>query len=81
MSSRVRLARNLRDLSFPGWAKKPERVKALEMILPAVCALPEMSDSFAEAMDNLTALDKQILVNATSSAANTPRKHRAAGWC
>jgi len=62
MSSRVRLARNLRDLSFPGWAKKPERVKALEMILPAVCALPEMSDSFAEAMDNLTALDKQILV-------------------
>jgi protein arginine kinase len=62
MSSRVRLARNLRDFSFPGWAKKPDRVKALEMIMPAVCALSEMSDSFAEAMDNLTALDKQILV-------------------
>jgi len=62
MSSRVRLARNLRDASFPGWAKKPERVKILETILPAICALPEMSDSFAEAMDNLTALDKQILV-------------------
>src|ERR1017187_9006665 len=62
MSSRVRLARNLRDFAFPGWAKKPERVKVLEMVLPAVGALPEMSDSFAEAMDNLTALDKQILV-------------------
>ena len=62
MSSRVRLARNLRDASFPGWAKKPERVKILEAILPAVSALPEMADSFAEAMDNLTALDKQILV-------------------
>jgi protein arginine kinase len=62
MSSRVRLARNLRDFSFPGWAKKPERVRVLEMILPAVCVLPEMSDSFAEAMDNLTALDKQLLV-------------------
>jgi protein arginine kinase len=62
MSSRVRLARNLRDFSFPGWAKKPERVKVLEMVLPAVSALPEMSDSFAEAMDNLTALDKQLLV-------------------
>ena len=62
MSSRVRLARNLRDLAFPGWAKKPERVKILETILPAVSALPEMADSFAEAMDNLTALDKQILV-------------------
>ena len=62
MSSRVRLARNLREASFPGWAKKPERVKILETILPAVSALPEMADSFAEAMDNLTALDKQILV-------------------
>jgi protein arginine kinase len=62
MSSRVRLARNLRDASFPGWAKKPERVKILDLIIPAVSALPEMADSFAEAMDNLTALDKQILV-------------------
>ena len=62
MSSRVRLARNLRDASFPGWAKKPERVKVLELILPAVSALPEMTDSFAEAMDNFTPLDKQILV-------------------
>jgi protein arginine kinase len=62
MSSRVRLARNLRDHSFPGWAKKPERVKVLETVLPAVVAMPEMSDSFAEAMDNLTALDKQLLV-------------------
>jgi protein arginine kinase len=62
MSSRVRLARNLRDHAFPGWAKKPERVKVLETVLPAVVAMPEMSDSFAEAMDNLTALDKQLLV-------------------
>src|SRR5580704_11161231 len=62
MSSRVRLARNLRDFCFPGWAKKPERVKVLETVLPAVSALPEMSDSFCEAMDNLTALDKQLLV-------------------
>jgi protein arginine kinase len=62
MSSRVRLARNLRDAAFPGWAKKPERVRILEAVLPAVSGLPEMKDSFAEAMDNLTALDKQILV-------------------
>ena len=62
MSSRVRLARNLRDFAFPGWAKKPERVKVLDAVLPAVSSLPEMSDSFCEAMDNLTALDKQLLV-------------------
>jgi len=36
---------------FPG-CKKPERVKVLEMIQPAVSRCPEV-DSFAEAMDNL----------------------------
>ena len=62
MSSRVRLARNLREFSFPGWAKKPERVKVLDTVMPAVSALPEMADSFAEALDSLTVLDKQLLV-------------------
>jgi len=37
-------------------------VKVLETIQPAVSSLPEMADSFAGAMDNLTNLDKQILV-------------------
>jgi len=62
MSSRVRLARNLRDAAFPGWAKKPERVRILDIILPAVSSLPAMADSFSEAMDNFSALDKQLLV-------------------
>jgi protein arginine kinase len=62
MSSRVRLARNVRGAAFPGWAKKPERVKILEAIRPAVESLPEMKGAFSEAMDNLGALDKQILV-------------------
>ena len=62
MSSRVRLARNLKALAFPGWAKKAERVKTLELILPAVTGLSQMSDSFSETMDNLSLLDKNILV-------------------
>jgi protein arginine kinase len=62
MSSRVRLARNIRDAAFPGWAKKPERVRVLELIRPAVEGLPEMKEAFSETMDSLTALDKQILV-------------------
>src|SRR5580704_10068147 len=62
MSSRVRLARNLKEAAFPGWAKKPERIRVLEMIRPAVEGLPEMKDAFAEAMDSLSTLDKQILV-------------------
>lgn len=62
MSSRVRLARNLKDAAFPGWAKKPERVRVLELIRPAVEGLPEMKEAFSETMDSLSALDKQILV-------------------
>jgi len=62
MSSRVRLARNLKDASFPGWAKKPERVRVLELIRPAVEALPEMKDAFAEAMDSLSTQDEHLLL-------------------
>jgi protein arginine kinase len=62
MSSRVRLARNIREAAFPGWAKKPERVRVLELIRPTIETLPEMKDSFSETMDSLTTLDKQILV-------------------
>src|SRR5436309_4750820 len=62
MSSRVRLARNLKEAAFPGWAKKPERIRVLEMIRPAVSALPEMREAFSETMDSLSTLDKQILV-------------------
>ena len=62
MSSRVRLARNLKNAPFPGWAKKTERVRVLEMLRPAIEQLPEMKDGFSESMDNLSALDKQILV-------------------
>src|SRR5438045_4683875 len=62
MSSRVRLARNLREAAFPGWAKKPERVRVLELIRPAIETLPEMKEAFSQSMDSLTTLDKQILV-------------------
>ncbi|HOC55770.1 MAG TPA: protein arginine kinase [Verrucomicrobiota bacterium] len=62
MSSRVRLARNIRNAAFPGWAKKAERIRVLELIHPAIEALPEMTDVFFGTMDRLSALDKQILV-------------------
>jgi protein arginine kinase len=62
MSSRVRLARNIKDAAFPGWAKKPERIRVLEVIRPTVETLPEMTNAFSQSMDNLSALDKQVLV-------------------
>src|SRR5918911_5379260 len=62
VSSRVRLARNLRNRAFPGWAKKAERISILELIKPRVEELPEMQESFSELLQDLSALEKQVLV-------------------
>jgi protein arginine kinase len=62
VSSRVRLARNLRHRPFPGWAKKAERTQILEQIKPQVEELTEMQDSFSELLQDLSALEKQVLV-------------------
>src|SRR5438270_8269537 len=62
ISSRVRLARNLRHRPFPGWAKKADRSSILELIRSHVEALPEMQESFSESLQDLSALDRQVLV-------------------
>lgn len=62
MSSRVRIARNVKSAAFPGWAKRPERIRILEMIRPAVEGLPELKQAFSQTMDSLSQMDKQILV-------------------
>ena len=62
ISSRVRFARNLRNRAFPGWAKKAERTAILDLIRPRVEELPEMEDSFSELLQDLSALEKQVLV-------------------
>ncbi len=61
-SSRVRLARNLRNFAFPGWAKKAERLQILETIKPQVEELPEMTDAHSIYSQDLSALEKQVLV-------------------
>ena len=62
VSSRVRLARNLKSHPFPGWAKKAERLRSLEEIKPCVEELPEMQDAFSEYLQDLSALERQVLV-------------------
>jgi protein arginine kinase len=62
ISSRVRLARNLRNRAFPGWAKKAERISILDLIRPCVEELTEMQDSFSESLQELSALERQVLV-------------------
>src|SRR5215469_8338419 len=62
ISSRVRLARNLAKLPFPGWAKKAERIRILDEIKPVVDGLEQMRDCFSEQLNELSAVEKQVLV-------------------
>ncbi|WP_234044786.1 protein arginine kinase [Haloferula rosea] len=62
LTSRIRLARNLAELPFPGWAKKQQRRDALEILLPAVEGLSVMKKGFSKELDSLTSLQKQVMV-------------------
>lgn len=62
VSSRVRLARNIKGKPFPGWAKKAERIDVLKIAKSAVEQLPEMAESFSENLEALSPLEKQVLV-------------------
>ncbi|XHR30300.1 MAG: protein arginine kinase [Chthoniobacteraceae bacterium] len=62
ISSRIRLARNLRGHPFPGWAKKNNRLQILELIKPEVEALPEMDNAYSSYLQELSPIEKQLLV-------------------
>ena len=63
LSSRVRLARNIRGVPFPGHARKADRVRAFETLMPAVQSLNQVgSDAFAESMEKLSQNEKKVLV-------------------
>ena len=62
LSSRVRLARNIVGIPFPGRADRESKQRVLETVQPAVESLPEMKSHFSGAMADLKAVEKQILM-------------------
>jgi protein arginine kinase len=62
LTSRIRLARNLRNHPFPGWAKREQRAAALDVMRPAVEALPIMKGAFSQELGDLSSVQKQVLV-------------------
>jgi len=62
LTSRIRLARNLRGMPFPGWATREQRVAALQVIRPAIESLPAMKDAFSQELADLSSVQKQVLV-------------------
>jgi protein arginine kinase len=62
LTSRIRLARNLRNLPFPGWADLSGRNAAMSALRPAVEALAVMKDAFSQELSTLSLVQKQVLV-------------------
>lgn len=62
LTSRIRLARNLKLVPFPGWATAEQRRLAMEQMLPVIQDLRQMKDAFAQSLSGLTAVQKQVLV-------------------
>jgi len=62
ISTRIRFARNLAHRPFPGWSKRAERIQVLDEIKAPVEALPEMEGGFSQVLQDLTALERQVLV-------------------
>ncbi|MFP6873218.1 MAG: protein arginine kinase [Verrucomicrobiales bacterium] len=62
ISSRIRLARNLAGVSFPGWATEDDRMLVLNSVKPTVDTLSEMRGAFSSDLRNLNTIRKQVLV-------------------
>ena len=62
ITSRIRLARNLHRQPYPGWAKREQRAAALDLLRPAVEALPVMKGAFSHELGDLSSVQKQVLV-------------------
>jgi protein arginine kinase len=62
LTTRVRLARNLAGQPFPGWAKEAQRSAMLTGSLEAIAELPQMKKGLSLTIDELSDLEKQILV-------------------
>ena len=59
ISSRIRLARNLKDYSFPGWAGEEERLATWKQLGAIFSALSQ--DFICWEMGETSPLDKEIL--------------------
>jgi len=61
ISSRVRLARNLSDTTFPGWASKEVRNRVWNEVVLAFDGVPNNKSFLRWRMDELSALDRDLL--------------------
>ena len=61
LSTRIRLARNLREFPFPCRAETPQKGAVLSKCMDALSDVKGLNDFFSVEVDDLSELDRQIL--------------------
>lgn len=62
LSSRIRLARNLKEHPFPGWSEALQREVILGEVSSSIEKIPSLNSGFFTTMEELSAGEKQVLV-------------------
>lgn len=62
LSTRIRLARNIDPYPFPGWAKPAQRLVLQDQLIKAVASTPGMRDAHRFELNELSELERLVLV-------------------
>ncbi len=79
ISSRIRLARNLKRAAFPGWAGEEECERIWSEVSPLLARLPSLDPAVAIAMADLDENDRQILLERHLVSREQSGKGRGSG--
>lgn len=79
LSSRVRLARNLEDYSFPGWAKVEKKIEVFELCKDAILSIPAMRGAAVLKCDELSETERQVLVERHLISPELSKEGRGSG--
>ena len=79
VSSRIRLARNLAGVAFPGWAGEEESVRLQETLMPLLAGLGLMTPGLAVDMAALNPIDRDFLRERHLISNELAQKNRGSG--
>lgn len=79
VSSRIRLARNLEGLAFPGWAGEDECVRIMERIWPCLMEAPSLRPAIGLPMADVAAMDRDFLRERHLISQDLARKAKGSG--
>ncbi|TAN36716.1 MAG: protein arginine kinase [Verrucomicrobia bacterium] len=79
VSSRIRLARNLKDAAFPGWAGEEECERIWQKLRPVLSELKSLEPSFSVGMAEVEEFDRLILFERHLISGEMTQRGRGSG--